>query len=190
LREIDRRAAELIAAEKVRPADVVVSYFADVCYIGQSYNLEIPLALDDADPAARLYRDFLEAHDRIYGHSVESPARIVGVRTVHRVGGSEILDEMRFAPSGGPPEIGRRDILVAGCSRFVSATVYDRDALPEGFAFAGPAIVQQSDTTTLVEPGWSGVVDRAGNLILTQQNSPPLRGFREGEVPPQGAEGS
>ena len=190
LREVDRRAAELIAAEKVRPADVAVSYFADVCYIGQSYNLEIALALDDADPAARLYRDFLEAHDRIYGHSVESPARIVGVRTVHRVGGSEILDEMRFAPSGGPPEIGRRDILVAGSARFVSATVYDRDALPEGFAFAGPAIVQQSDTTTLVEPGWCGVVDRAGNLILTQQDSPPLRGLREGEVPPKGAEGS
>jgi N-methylhydantoinase A len=49
--------------------------------------------------------------------------------------------------------------------------VYDRDALPEGFAFAGPAIVQQSDTTTLVEPGWSGVVDTAGNLILTQQGT-------------------
>src|SRR5580704_13231803 len=190
LREIDRRAAELMAAEKVRPADVAVSYFADVCYIGQSYNLEIPLALDDADPAARLYRDFLEAHDRIYGHSVESPARIVGVRTVHRVGGSESLDEMRFAPSDGPLEIGRRDILVAGCPRFVGVPVYDRDALPEGFAFAGPAIVQQPDTTTLVEPDWSGVVDRAGNLILTQQNSPPLRGFREGEVPPKGAKGS
>jgi N-methylhydantoinase A len=171
LREIDRRAAELMAAEKVRLADVAVSYFADVCYIGQSYNLEIPLAPDDTDPAARLYRDFLEAHDRIYGHSVEIPARIVGVRTVHRVGGSEILDEMRFAPSGGPAEIGRRDILVAGSSRFVSAAVYDRDALAEGFAFAGPAIVQQADTTTLVEPGWSGGVDKAGNLILTQQGA-------------------
>jgi len=109
---------------------------------------------------------------------------------VHRVGGSEILDEMRFAPSDGPLEIGRRDILVAGCPRFVGVPVYDRDALPEGFAFAGPAIVQQPDTTTLVEPDWSGVVDRAGNLILTQQNSPPLRGFREGEVPPKGAKGS
>jgi N-methylhydantoinase A len=78
---------------------------------------------------------------------------------------------MRFAPSGGPAEIGRRDILVAGSSRFVSATVYDRDALAEGFVFAGPAIVQQADTTTLVEPGWAGVVDKAGNLILAQQGA-------------------
>jgi N-methylhydantoinase A len=39
----------------------------------------------------------------------------------------------------------------------------------EGFAFAGPAIVEQADTTTLVEPGWTGTVDAAGNLLLTWQ---------------------
>ncbi|GEP56353.1 hydantoinase/oxoprolinase family protein [Reyranella soli] len=169
LGEIDRRAAALMAAEKADADKVTISYFADVCYIGQSYNLEIPLHPDDADPAGRLYRDFLEAHDRIYGHSVEIPAKIVGVRTVHRAGGSEILDEMRFAASGGPTEIGQRKIMVAGEPGFVSATVYDRNALPEGFSFAGPAIIQQSDTTTLVEPGWSCMVDGAGNLIVTRQ---------------------
>ena len=169
LDEIDRRATALMAAEKAEAGQVAIGYFADVCYIGQSYNLEIALHPEDADPAGRLYRDFLEAHDRIYGHSVEIPAKIVGVRTVHRAGGSEILDEMRFAPSGGLREIGRRAIMVEGDPGFVSATVYDRDALPEGFSFTGPAIVQQPDTTTLVEPGWSCMVDAAGNLIVTRR---------------------
>lgn len=169
LGEIDRRAAALMAAENADADQLTISYFADVCYIGQSYNLEIPLHPADADPAGRLYRDFLEAHDRIYGHSVEIPAKIVGVRSVHRAGGSEVLDEMRFAASGGPREIGRRAIMVEGEAGFVDATVYDRNALPEGFSFAGPAIVQQSDTTTLVEPGWSCMVDGAGNLIVTRR---------------------
>ena len=169
LSEIDERAAALMAAEKADAGQVTIGYFADVCYIGQSYNLEIPLHPDDADPADRLYRDFLEAHDRIYGHSVEIPAKIVGIRTVHRAGGSEVLDEMRFAPSGGPREIGKRAIMVAGEKGFVSATVYDRAALTEGFSFMGPAIVQQADTTTLVEPGWSCMVDAAGNLIVTRR---------------------
>lgn len=102
LREIDQRAATLMAAEKIGSAGVTIGYFADVCYIGQSYNLEIAFDADDPDPATRIYRDFLEAHDRIYGHSVEIPAKIVGVRTVHRAGGSDTLDEMRFAASGGP----------------------------------------------------------------------------------------
>src|SRR5262249_56413026 len=124
-------AAELMAAEKVTAADVAISYYADVCYIGQSYNLEIPLDPGDSDPAARLYRDFLEAHDRVYGHSVESPAKVVGVRTVHRAGGREVLSEMRFSPSGGPKEIGRRDIMVAGKARLVGHTGDERDAINE-----------------------------------------------------------
>src|SRR5262245_14412143 len=136
LRDIDQRAAALMAAEKVDASAVTISYFADVCYIGQSYNLEIPLSPDDPDPAGRLYRDFLEAHDRVYGHSVESPAKIVGVRTVHRSGGHEILEEMRLAAARGPREIGRCDIMVAGEPQAVSAVIYDRDALPEGFSFA------------------------------------------------------
>lgn len=167
--EIDRRAAGLMAAEKVEVSQVTISYFADVCYIGQSYNLEIPLHIEDADPAGRLYRDFLEAHDRIYGHSVEIPAKIVGVRTVHRTGGSETIDEMRFAASDGPQVIGQRKIMIEGEAGFVTATVFDRDALPQGFSFSGPAVVQQADTTTLVEPGWSCMVDGAGNLIVTRR---------------------
>ena len=59
--------------------------------------------------------------------------------------------------------------MVAGEKGFVSATVYDRAALTEGFSFMGPAIVQQADTTTLVEPGWSCMVDAAGNLIVTRR---------------------
>jgi N-methylhydantoinase A len=59
--------------------------------------------------------------------------------------------------------------MVVGEPGFVTATVYDRDALSEGFSFTGPAIVQQADTTTLVEPGWSCMVDAAGNLIVTRR---------------------
>ena len=75
LKEIDARAAELIAAEKVKPEEVTVTYFADICYIGQSYNLEIPIRLDAADLGEQLYRDFLVAHDRIYGHASRSRPR-------------------------------------------------------------------------------------------------------------------
>lgn len=171
LDELDMRAAALMRAERVQEGEVAVSYYADLCYVGQSYNLEIPLRLEEADIGGRLYRDFLEAHDRVYGHSVENPARIVTLRAVHRAGGSEVIDEMRFAPSGGPVEIGRRDIVVAGEAAAVSALVLDREAMSEGYAFAGPAIVQQTDTTTLIEPGWSGTVDAAGNLILTRSEA-------------------
>ena len=142
---------------------------ADVCYIGQSYNLEIPIRLEADDPGERLYRDFLAAHDRVYGHSVETPAKIVNIRTVHqretaarcctkcasmhRADRSKSDGAISWWPAQAAP---------------MTAIVYDRDALREGLRFSGPAIVQQSDTTTLVEPGWDGLVDDAGNLILTR----------------------
>jgi N-methylhydantoinase A len=168
LDEIDGRAAELMCAEQIPADEVIISYYADVCYIGQSYNLEIPIRLEDEDPGARLYRDFLAAHDRVYGHSVDTPAKIVNIRTVHQARGSEMLPEMRFALSDKSAVLGRRDILVSGEPSAVAATVYNRDALPESFRLSGPAIVQQLDTTTLVEPGWDGVVDQVGNLLLTR----------------------
>ena len=40
--------------------------------------------------------------------------------------------------------------------------------MPAGLNFAGPAIVEQDDTTTLVEPGWRGTVLDNGNLLLTR----------------------
>jgi N-methylhydantoinase A len=45
-------------------------------------------------------------------------------------------------------------------------TIYDRDRLTVGAHFAGPAIVEQFDATSVVPPGWDASVDRYGNLIL------------------------
>ena len=168
LARLDASASKLMRAERVTPQDVTISYQADVCFVGQSYSLEIPFDPEKPGIAERLYEDFLVAHDRVYGHAVRVPAKIVGVRTIHQAGGSETIDEMRFAPSGKSTDLGTRAIWVSGHAHAVEARVLARDALPTGFRFAGPALVQQPDTTTLVEPDWAGEVDEAGNIILTR----------------------
>jgi N-methylhydantoinase A len=50
---------------------------------------------------------------------------------------------------------------------WVDTPVYLRDRLPEGIAFDGPAIVEQLDCTTVVEPGNRVKMDAIGNLIIT-----------------------
>lgn len=171
IRDLDARAAALLAREQVAPEDVVASHFADMCFIGQSYTLEIALDPARPDAAERLYEDFLIAHDRVYGHAFRAPAKITALRAVHQAGGSETLDEMRLAPSGKKVDLPPRRIHVAGLVGAVEARVLARDAMTEGFSFSGPALVQQTDTTTLVEPGWSGEVDSAGNLVLLRQEA-------------------
>jgi N-methylhydantoinase A len=44
--------------------------------------------------------------------------------------------------------------------------VYQREALPVGFRFPGPAIVEQADTTTLIHPGQTAAVDRFANMVI------------------------
>ena len=163
---LDQQAASLMAQEALDDAAIETHHFADVCYIGQAYTIEVPLDLNDPMALERLYSDFLEVHARIYGHSTRSPARIVNLRSIQQAGGLDRLDDGAHMPVGGNPEKGTRLVLVADSPEYVPAKVYDRALMPAGFTFHGPAMVEQPDTTTVIEPGWNGRVDDAGNLIL------------------------
>ena len=168
LDELDRSCARLMAVEQIEGMPVATRYSADVWYVGQSYHLEVPLATAAPDPLATLFRDFLALHDRIYGHATEQPAAIVNLRAVHRTGGSDHLDDGAYRPLDSDARKPSRAIRVAGASGPVQAAIYHRAAMPTGLAFAGPAIVEQDDTTTLIEPGWRGTVLENGNLLLTR----------------------
>ena len=164
LAELDTRCRTLMQSEAIDPSRAVIRHYADVCYVGQSYHLEIPFNADAPQALDRLYRDFLVAHNRVYGHSTESPARIVNLRSVHQVPSAAEFSEA--AVGGGQAKTGTRRILV-GDGDSCEATIYDRAALAVGQKIAGPAIVEQTDTTVLIEPGWRGRVHPAGALILT-----------------------
>ena len=45
-------------------------------------------------------------------------------------------------------------------------TVFDRDRLPPGQALAGPALIEEDGSTSVVPPGWSAELDAAGCLVL------------------------
>jgi N-methylhydantoinase A len=170
---LDTQAAALMAREELGGVAPQRLYSADVCYVGQAYTLEVPLDLADPAPLQRLYEDFLVAHDRVYGYAARTPARIVNLRSIHRAEGLGSVEAARFAPEAGAPLKGTRAIRVAESRTPLDAQVLDRARMQAGFAFAGPAIVEQNDTTTLVEPGWHGAVDRHGNLLLTRDGAQP-----------------
>ncbi len=166
LQTLDARCAALMARENLRGQAVMIRYAADIWYIGQSYHLEVPLRPDAADPLAALERDFRRLHDRIYGHSTGAPAAIVNLRSVHWGDGADCLDRGGWRPREGDPRKPSRPIRVAGEAEPVRAAVYDRLAVPVGMTLAGPAIVEQDDTTTLIEPAWGARVLDNGTLLL------------------------
>ena len=153
--------------ERVPPETVRRHYLADVCYVGQSYHLEVALDLD-GDTLERLTQDFYETHDRIYGHSTRGAIKFVNLRAVHQAHcGTDAA--LTYVPEAGEPRKGTRPILTPGSRGFVEATVYERSRMKPAMRFDGPAIVEQTDTTTVIEPGWRVEVDASGTLILTTQ---------------------
>lgn len=159
LRELDEGCSALMRQENVHDADI--RHFADVCYIGQSYHLEVPLV--SCDPEC-IYELFLAAHERVYGHSARVPAKIVNLRTVHRscAGTVAMAATRRIAPR--PPT--RRAIRIREHAGPVSAEIWHRDGLTDQNRVSGPAIIEQADTTTLVDPGWIARVTQSGILLM------------------------
>jgi N-methylhydantoinase A len=156
-----------MAGERVAREAIERRYFADVCYVGQSYHLEVPLHMEDAT-LERLTHEFYETHDRIYGHSTRGPIKLVNLRAVHQAKADGGVSGFRYVPAGGSAVKGGRRILTSDSGGFVEACVYERTRLRPGMRLHGPAIVEQADTTTLIEPGWHAEVDASGSLILTR----------------------
>ena len=165
LADLDRQADQLMQAERIGARAVEISYAADLCYIGQSYHLEIALDPAGATPLKTLYEDFLVDHDRVYGHAVEIPARIVNLRTVHRVLPAAIPDA---ASDHAATETASTRSILSENGR-VDAQVVRRDGLQAGQHLTGPAIIEQRDTTTWLPPGWRAEVLANGSLLATKE---------------------
>lgn len=180
LAALDAGCARLMVGEATAGGVAAIRHYADICYIGQGYHLEIPIRDDaaqgdpqgvpqgDPQPLVALHRDFLAAHDRVYGYAAEAPARFVNLRSVHRLSvGSPTLAASMSAPTGAAQPKHRRRVLIDPALGFETAAIYERAALAPGADFAGPAIVQQPDTTTLVPSGWRCRVAAGAILLLT-----------------------
>jgi N-methylhydantoinase A len=165
--ELDARCAALMASEPVARSRIERHHHADVCYIGQSYHLEVALELKRDDVLERLTRDFYEAHDRVYGHSAPGPIQFVNLRAVHQAQVEGPDSAADYEPSAGDAFKGTRAILTAQSGKFVQARVYERIRIAPDTRFEGPAIFEQSDTTTVLDCGWQAEIDSRGSLMLT-----------------------
>ncbi|MBV8912281.1 MAG: hydantoinase/oxoprolinase family protein, partial [Acetobacteraceae bacterium] len=110
---------------------------------------------------------FEAAYRGAYGRVLPGAAmRVLNLRTA-AIGRRPKIDLLALAP-GADASLKRAR---SGCRRvwfdgWRETPVLDRLALPVGAVVAGPAVLEQPDTTILIEPGHQGRVDRFGNLII------------------------
>jgi len=154
--------SEGIAADARRVVRTV-----DMRYAGQNY--ELPIALRDSRGQDDLAAAFAAAHRRLYGFAADDePVQLV----TFRVEASAVVPKARFVaqqdagPDAGGAVIGRRQVWLPEAGGLVDCPVYDRALLRVGNRFAGPAVVEQMDATTVVLPGMTAAVEPYLNLIL------------------------
>ncbi|MCP5154246.1 MAG: hydantoinase/oxoprolinase family protein [Ectothiorhodospiraceae bacterium] len=160
-------AAAWLASEGVGLADATFSLALDMRYVGQ--NFELPVPVDDAHalPALdALAAGFAREHEQSYGYSNASdPVEVVNVRLAAAVALGD-AETARIADAAAPPApLGERAVWFAADEPSVTV-VHHRHRLSAGHHLEGPAIVEQLDATTVVLPGDRARVDAAGNLII------------------------
>ena len=164
--------ARQLAADGVAAADATFERSGDLRYVGQGYELRVPFPDSPLDPAALglVLQRFGELHRVEYGHVFEtSPIEIVNIRV------SGIGHMPKIAPSrpAGGGSLAEALVKTARCAfrrdgrlDAVMTPFYRRSLLPLGQRIAGPAIILQTDSTTVVPPDASVTADASGNLIL------------------------
>ena len=161
----------LIATEKIALAGVEAEYSADMQFIGQTHLLRV--SLPHATPSRADLQTLFEAayHARFRVELPSIRANLVNLN-VSVTGRRPDLDLSRLIdPKGRLETFMPTETRKVWFKDWVETPVYWRDHLPLNLSLTGPAIIEQMDTTTIVEPGCLVTSDSDGNLIIKVANA-------------------
>ncbi len=156
-------------ADGVSGAHIVVLRWAHLKYQGTDAPLAI--AFGDADA---MHERFAAAHRQRFGFVMPDKSLIVEAISVEIVGCSDVEEEpVEALVSGAATPIERTAIFISGTSR--DAPIYDRAGLRPGETLDGPAVIVETNATTIVEPGWRARLDARRYLVLERAVKRPDR---------------
>jgi N-methylhydantoinase A len=157
-------AAQGFPAERIR-----VEREVDVRFRYQSHELSVPMADDTMteETVGKVAAEFRDLYARLYGMRPDDPVELVNYRV--RVVG--LVDKPDWAAErleqGPAPRASERPAYFSEAGGYLGTAVYRRDDLGWGHSVAGPAIIEDASTCTVVPPGWIAEVDRWRSLRMT-----------------------
>lgn len=171
LAEMAREAAEVVAQGSFG-AETRETRLAYMRYVGQGHEIAVPLPArkltEDDVPAIRAAYDaeYTKFYNRpVPGSDIEVMSYAVTIATV-----SHAADETPSESAPCRPAAARTRRVLDTTTGVVSDwSVYEREALEPGACFAGPAIVVEAETSTLIGPGWTGRITAEGYIDLRRE---------------------
>ena len=168
LTEMAEQTRAELRSDGIPDAQIVSEFEIDVRYAGQAF--EVPLTITQnvltRDGVAGLLARFDAEHLRLFTFNMDTPHEIVNLRAV-ALGQPLNLPAAELPKGNGDPSMAKmRDHILWMDGREQAAVIYDRSKLKQGDIIAGPAIVIEMDSTTLIESGCVAIVDRVGNILI------------------------
>jgi N-methylhydantoinase A len=159
-----RAEGEAAIRDSEAPAEVLTATHAiDMAYLGQIHAMRVPVEPDWS--FEQMTAAFNEAYKAEFGNTLAGiPVMVINVRTTVEGKRKRIERHINGAGAAGDPQAHARRQVHFG--RWIDTPIFRRSDLKPGMTVAGPAIVEQSDTTTVVEPRMTLRVDRFHNLIV------------------------
>lgn len=168
LADLAKNGRALITQEKLELNGIEVRTTCDMQFVGQTHLLRI--ALPDGVPSREMLQSLFEAAyfarfhvdlPNIRANLMNLNVSVIGKRP--KVDLSRLIDPAGRLATVEMAQKGERSVYFGG---WVKTPVYWRDHLPLDATLIGPAIIEQMDTTIVVEPGDKVTSDADGNLII------------------------
>jgi N-methylhydantoinase A len=174
LNNLQNAAAGALLSEGVDHAEQQVSYEIDIRYVGQGMKLTITVAPEEfsreglAGVAARFDRE----HEQLFTFALDAEHELVGLRAVVQGAEKQFIGENRGRGDGNPAAARSQSTRIFSDGSWREGHIYDRGKLKPGDRIPGPAIVTEMDSTSVILPDHTGVIDDAGNILIWPADNP------------------
>ena len=172
LDELRGEGRRVLLAAGVPEGEVRFRYGLDARYSGQGNEITVWLGSGESWPASdpEVLGAFEAEYRRIYGMTIpDVPIEAVTWRISAYAEESRVTPEVAAGVAGGSAEpVSHRPAVFERGSEALVVPVYRRQDLGVGAAFAGPAIVEERETTSVIRSGWQAEVAPDGSLVATR----------------------
>ena len=166
---LEAEARGLIAGTGLDPTGARAERLADIRYVGQAFEVVVSLPPGPYTEASKpaLIAAFEAAYVEKFTRTPPPvPVEIINIRTAVSVEVPGERPRATLSADGTPAAEAVRSVYFPEADGFVEAPVYARSDLPAGFAFAGPAVVEESASTLIVGPSGRARVAADGNIVV------------------------
>ena len=171
--DLSKEAKSYLKLAGVPEKQIVLAYSADIRYVGQGYEIRVPLPVGalSAKSIPAIRRAFWREYQKLYGRSVDNVTlEMVNLRLSAR--GPRPSLRLNWQHTGGAHGegkaglIGKRRIYLREAGGYCNADVYSRYSLATAREYRGPALVEERESTTLIGKSGKFSVDSHGNLVI------------------------